>query len=185
MEYRKPLEKRGTYSLIVDLEGKLKPYGVTATLSLGTVIWAYGDFICIGSGEFLGGRRTIKIEETRMRIVKREDLKTIRFIFERWVQQNNILENEKELVLKGSLGTQDNISPIISTKDDETLIFVNLNNTSVQVRFIKESLQYIKGIDIQKNASLRGIEVYVCGLALLTEARKWEILGRSLLRVKE
>ena len=177
------LDKRGTYSLIVDLEGKNEPKGVTATLELGEVIWAYGDFICIGSGEILGGNQTYQIGETQMRIIRKGDLNSVRNIFEKWTQQSNVLESAKELVIKGTLGASDETIPIIRSEKNDTLISVIYNNTNVQVRFHQENLKFVQGMDLQQGDALRGVEVYVCGLAVKKDS-DWEILGRSLISVK-
>ncbi|NVM53534.1 MAG: hypothetical protein HWN66_07495 [Candidatus Helarchaeota archaeon] len=186
MERRNPWEKTSPYSLIIDLEGKTTPLGVTMTLDLGTVINRMDkELICIGSGEVLGGKQTFKIEEIRALIVRRGDLKTVRSIFENWVQPKNPLEDGKEMAIQGVLGTKDEATPIVRTENGDTLISVIHDDTVIPVRFIKDAFAHIVGVNLEQEATLRGTEVYIYGLALLTEDQNWEIQGRALLPRKE
>jgi hypothetical protein len=186
MKRPKPWEKTGIYSLIVDLEQESAPLGVTASFDLGTVIKRLNrEWICIGSGERLGENYTFKTEEIRCTIVRENDFKTVRSVFEKWVQKDKTLEPGKEMVLKGVLGTKDKASPIIQIKKADTFISVLIDNKVIVVRFLKENLKYIQQIDIQQEATLRGTEVYVLGLVLQTPSHEWEIQGRATLPVKE
>lgn len=84
MNPRAPLKKTSIYSLIVDLENKTVPLGVTMALNLGDIINRLEkEYICIGSGETLGGKQTFKVEEIRATIVRRDDLATIRTFFQK------------------------------------------------------------------------------------------------------
>ena len=185
-EYILTKDRKYPYSLITDLEGEAEPLGVTMVLDLGEVINRMEkEFICIGSGEILKGIKTFKLEEIRGYIVRRDDLKTVRSIFNKWIKPKSTLETEKEVTLKGLLETKDKTSPLIHKEVSDTIISILLEEGEVQVRFIEKNLQFIKGFDLAEIDEHRGIEIYIHGLAILTESRKWEIQGRALLTVKE
>ena len=174
------------YSLIYDLEEKSDPIGTTAVFDLGTVISRLSrDWVVIGSGEKLGDKDTYKIEEIRCIVLRRDDLNAVREVFKKWSQKGEKLESGKEIVIEGLLDTKDSTLPIIQKEGDDTLISVIYKEISIQARFAEENLKFIKGIDLEQDAALRGTEVYVCGLVIQTESNQWEILGRSLLPVKE
>ncbi len=186
MNRPKPWEKTGTYSLIVDLNEDSTLLGVTAAFDLGTVINRLNrEWICIGSGERLGGKETFKIEEIRCSIVRENDFKTVRMLFEKWFQREKTPEPGKEMVLKGILDSKDKGAPIIQKRNGDTLISVLSNNTVIHVRFLEINLKYTQQIDMQQEDNLRGTEVYVLGLVLQTPSQEWEIQGRAILPTNE
>ena len=183
MNPRAPLKKTSIYSLIVDLENKTVPLGVTMALNLGDIINRLEkEYICIGSGETLGGKQTFKVEEIRATIVRRDDLATIRTFFQKMLQPK--LKKGKELVIKGVLSTPDKTAPIIEKVGDHAIISLMHNEQIVKLRFTKENLKFIRDIEILTPASVAGTEVYVFGLALQTKSKQWELLGRALLPVE-
>ena len=181
-----PWEKKGIYSLIYDLEGDSPPIRATATFNLGTVINRLSrEWIVIGSGEKLGDKEVFKGEEIRCTVVRRNDLATVRKVFNDWLRKDRKLEPGKEMVLKGILDTKDPSFPISSTENDETLISILVDDKALQARFTKGNLKFIQGIDLTQPASLRGMQIYVLGHVTQTDSQQWEILGRSLLPMKD
>ncbi len=180
MNPRDLLKKTSTYSLIVDLENKTAPLGVTMALNLGDVINRSGkEYICIGSGETLGGKKTFKVEEIRATIVRSDDLATVRVLFQKMLQTK--LKNGKDIVIKGVLSTQDKTSPNAEKSGAHASILLKETKTIVKPRFNKENLKFIRDIAPSKVADP---EVYAFGLALQTKSKEWELLGRALLPVE-
>jgi hypothetical protein len=183
MNPRDPLKKSSPYSLIIDLENKTKPLGVTMALDLGDVINRLDtEYICIGSGEILGGKKTFKVEEIRASIVRSADLATIRVSFQKMLQSK--LKKGKDIVIKGVLGTLDKAAPISEKVGDQVIVSLTHNNQIVKLRFTKENLKFIRDIEISTPSSGAGTEVYAFGLALQTKSKQWELLGRALLPVE-
>ncbi|MHA1650787.1 MAG: hypothetical protein ACTSYB_11380 [Candidatus Helarchaeota archaeon] len=85
------------------------------------------------------------------------------------------------MVIKGILDTSDPDSPLIQTENSDTIISLLYSNADVKVRFIKENLKYIEGIDLTQITSYRGTEIYIFGQATQIAPQQWEILGRALL----
>lgn len=174
------MKKPSPDSLIVDLENKKEPLGVTMALNLGDVINRSGkDYICIGSGETLGGKKTFKVEEIRATIVRQGDLVAVRVLFQKMLQTK--LKNGKDIVIKGVLSTQDKSSPKAEETGDHVVILMKETKTIVKPRFDKENLKFIRDIAPSKVADT---EVYAFGLALETKSKQWELLGRALLPVE-
>jgi len=179
MNPREDLKKTSPYSLIIDLENKTKPLGVTMALNLGDVInRSDKEYICIGSGETLGGKKTFKVEEIRATIVRNDDLATVRAIFQKMLQLK--LKDGKDIVIKGVL-SKDKTSPNGEKTGDHAIILMKETKTIVQPRFNKENLKFIRDIAPSKVADT---EVYAFGLALQTKSKQWELLGRALLPVE-
>jgi hypothetical protein len=173
-------KKSSPDSLIIDLENKTKPLGVTMALDLGDVINRLGkEYICIGSGEPLDGKKTFKVEEIRATIVRQADLATVRVLFQKMLQPK--LKNGKDIVIKGVLSTQDKSSPKVEETGDHASILLKETNMIVRPRFNKENLKFIRDIAPSKVADT---EVYAFGLALQTKSKQWELLGRALLPVE-
>ncbi len=186
MKRPSPMEKASTYSLIYDLQQKGTPLGVMAAFKLGTVITRLDrEWICLGSGEKLGGKATFKIEEIRCSVVREGDLATVRNIFKDWIRKDKKLKSGKEMALQGVLGTKDPKLPIVQTEKDDTLISLISGNEVILIRFIKENLKYIQGLNLKTPDSPPKTNVYVYGLVLQTKSKQWEIQGRALLPVAE
>ena len=183
MNPREDLEKPSPYSLIVDLENKTKPLGVTMALDLGDVINRLEkEYICIGSGETLGGKETFKVEEIRATIVRSADLATIRALFQKMAQPK--LKKGKDIVIKGVLGTQDKTAPVVEMVGDHLIISLLYHDQIVKLRFFRKNLKFIRELEILTPSSVAGTEVYAFGLVLQTKSKQWELVGRTLLPVE-
>lgn len=181
MNPREELKKTSPNSLIVDLENKKEPLGVTMALELGDVINRSGkEYICIGSGEILGGKKTFKVEEIRATVVRSNDLANVRVIFQKMLQTK--LKNGKDIVIKGVLSTQDKTSPNAEKSGEHATILMKETKTIVKPRFNQENLKFIRDIAPSKVADT---EVYAFGLVLETKSKEWELLGRALLPVEK
>lgn len=175
-------ESKSPYSLIVDLEGKIIPLSVTMSLDIGEVINRLDkEYICIGSGEFLAEKESYNCEEIRAYIARKDDLATVRNIFKIWSEKSS-LEDGKEVTIKGILKSNTKSSPIVWNENGDILFSIMSKREEVLVRFIEKNLKFIKGIDIKEPEKLRGVKVYINGLAL-KKSQKWEIQGRTLLKI--
>ncbi len=173
------------FSLIYDLEGDSPPIRAAASFDLGTVIDRLGrKWIVIGSGDQLGAEETFKAEEIRCIVLRRDDIWSVRKVFETWVQRDTTLEDGKEMVLKCVLDSKDPNSPLISTEDDEMRISARLGTNSLLIRFKKQNLIFIEGLDLTQEEHLHGTEIYVLGLVHQLSPTQWELLGRAMIPAK-
>jgi hypothetical protein len=170
------------FSLIYDLEGDSPPIRAAASFDLGTVIDRLGrKWIVIGSGDQLGAKETFKAEEIRCIVLRRDDIWSVRKVFEGWVQRDTTLEDGKEMVLKAVLATKDPDSAIVTTGTDEMRISLLLENIALQARFQTHNLIFIDGLELTRGDALRGANVYVLGHVRQLAPNQWEILGRAMI----
>ncbi|MFX1449590.1 MAG: hypothetical protein ACFFCM_02035 [Promethearchaeota archaeon] len=172
------------YSLIVDLLGETEPLGVTMGLQLGDIINRMDkEYICIGSGEMLGGIENFKVEEIRAYIVERENLNTVRNIFKNWVKSKSTLQINKEVTLKGFIKANPGEEPIFQDENNDTIISFRVFGVKFRflIRFIKKNLRFIKGLNLLDVGSFEGVPIYIHGLAFIKDYQTWEILARSLI----